>query len=310
MSTAGDVLNVMRSLIGTKETPDGSNNAPPVTSWYGMKAAWCAMTVSYALWKAGHPGIKFAWTPTGRASFQSGAWGTWHTSGPKPGDLIFFSFGGVRTDHVGIVEAVNGDGTVTTIEGNIGNACKRARRPARAGSGGVQGFGRPRYDGQASPSVGQPTSTGGRRTLAVGSRGEDVRGLQRVLIGAGHLPANGADGIFGPATKAALVKLQRQLKVEADGIAGPRTLEAIDALLRYLVGRTAPPPLTGPVLKAGARGDAVRRLQARLEGKGFELGAVDGIFGARTTAAVKAFQRSRRLTADGIVGPRTWAALT
>lgn len=59
----------------------------------------------------------------------------------------------------------------------------------------------------------------------------------------------------------------------------------------------------GQALKRGSKGDAVRRVQAKLG-----IGA-DGIFGAQTEAAVKAFQSSKGLTADGIVGPRTWAAL-
>ena len=56
-------------------------------------------------------------------------------------------------------------------------------------------------------------------------------------------------------------------------------------------------------LRRGARGEAVRALQTKLD-----LG-VDGIFGAMTEAAVRAFQRSHGLVPDGIVGPKTWAVL-
>lgn len=52
----------------------------------------------------------------------------------------------------------------------------------------------------------------------------------------------------------------------------------------------------------------VRRLQEALAGEGFEL-FVDGRFGERTQEAVRAFQRRRGLVDDGVVGPRTWAAL-
>ena len=63
-----------------------------------------------------------------------------------------------------------------------------------------------------------------------------------------------------------------------------------------------------PVLKKGADGSAVRRLQKALTDAGHAC-AVDGAFGSGTERAVKAFQAARGLTADGIVGAATWAAL-
>lgn len=69
-----------------------------------------------------------------------------------------------------------------------------------------------------------------------------------------------------------------------------------------LVG-AAQPSTTQRTIKLGSRGNDVRYLQARL---GI---LVDGIFGPATRRAVIAFQKSRLLAADGIVGPRTWGAL-
>ena len=66
--------------------------------------------------------------------------------------------------------------------------------------------------------------------------------------------------------------------------------------------------MADPTLRRGASGEAVRRLQRLLSAAGFQV-VPDGQFGARTEAAVRSFQRARGLTADGIVGPRTWAAL-
>lgn len=63
------------------------------------------------------------------------------------------------------------------------------------------------------------------------------------------------------------------------------------------------------ILKEGSRGDDVRELQEMLTKLGYECGAADGIFGAKTKAAVKAFQFSNSLQYDGICGPATWAAL-
>lgn len=65
-------------------------------------------------------------------------------------------------------------------------------------------------------------------------------------------------------------------------------------------------PITYPVIRRGAKGQAVRELQALLR-----LGNTSGVgeFGPRTEAAVKAYQASRGLLADGIVGLATWTAL-
>ena len=64
-----------------------------------------------------------------------------------------------------------------------------------------------------------------------------------------------------------------------------------------------------PVLRNGSSGSDVVYLQTRLAALGLSPGSPDGRFGARTEAAVKAFQRSRSLTADGIVGAQTWSAI-
>jgi lysozyme family protein len=55
--------------------------------------------------------------------------------------------------------------------------------------------------------------------------------------------------------------------------------------------------------------DWVAYLQQMLAERGYGPGAADGAFGARTHAAVEAFQRDVGVEADGVVGPRTWASL-
>lgn len=62
------------------------------------------------------------------------------------------------------------------------------------------------------------------------------------------------------------------------------------------------------ILRIGARGPAVERLQAALNRFGADL-AVDGAFGRATEIAVEKFQLGHRLAADGVVGPKTAAAL-
>jgi peptidoglycan hydrolase-like protein with peptidoglycan-binding domain len=58
-----------------------------------------------------------------------------------------------------------------------------------------------------------------------------------------------------------------------------------------------------PTIRVGARGADVVYLQQKLRV------TADGIFGTGTRNAVIAFQRSKGLVADGVVGPRTWVAL-
>ncbi len=64
-----------------------------------------------------------------------------------------------------------------------------------------------------------------------------------------------------------------------------------------------------PILKLRSFGPAVTALQNALQAQGFDPGANDGEFGPATEAAVKAFQTSKNLTADGIAGPDTLHAL-
>lgn len=57
--------------------------------------------------------------------------------------------------------------------------------------------------------------------------------------------------------------------------------------------------------KLGSRGDEVRKIQIVLKRLGFYSGAADGIYGMKTHTAVKNFQKSCGITADGIAGPKT-----
>lgn len=76
-----------------------------------------------------------------------------------------------------------------------------------------------------------------------------------------------------------------------DGIAGPLTLNAC------------------PLLLFGSMGTIVSLLQSRLNSIGFSSGNVDGMFGQNTKKAVMNFQKSRKLSVDGIVGRNTWSKL-
>lgn len=87
------------------------------------------------------------------------------------------------------------------------------------------------------------------------------------------------------------------------------SLLTILLLISCLVLLCFAPTVYAAVLKQGSRGTQVRTLQTKLKNWGYYTGSVDGIFGAKTTTAVKYFQRRNGLTVDGIVGKKTAAAL-
>lgn len=62
-------------------------------------------------------------------------------------------------------------------------------------------------------------------------------------------------------------------------------------------------------LRNGSTGTQVKVLQFLLNEKGFDCGSADGIWGKKTIAAVKAFQKAKGLTVDGVVGKNTWTKL-
>ena len=86
---------------------------------------------------------------------------------------------------------------------------------------------------------------------------------------------------------------------------GGRFVLAVILLLLTL----ALPAAADAVLKKGSNGDEVATVQRKLKQWGYYDGTVDGIFGSRTEAAVRYFQRKNGLTPDGVVGPKTAAAL-
>ena len=63
------------------------------------------------------------------------------------------------------------------------------------------------------------------------------------------------------------------------------------------------------VSRRGSTGTEVRNIQTRLKNWGYMNGSADGIYGAKTEAAVKKFQKKHGLTVDGIAGPATLAKI-
>jgi murein DD-endopeptidase MepM/ murein hydrolase activator NlpD len=128
----------------------------------------------------------------------------------------------------------------------------------------------------------------------------DIAALQ-VALRAEHVYRGGVDGVAGPATRAAVRRVQRRRGLAVDGVAGPRTLRAL--------GRRGRPRLGSRPLAVRARGWDVAALQFLLATHGFPSGPVDGGLGLRTDAALLRFQRWAGLTADGVAGAGTLSAL-
>jgi murein DD-endopeptidase MepM/ murein hydrolase activator NlpD len=127
-----------------------------------------------------------------------------------------------------------------------------------------------------------------------------VAALQVALRSKG-LYRSSIDGISGPQTRRAVVRLQRRAGLAADGVVGPRTRSAL--------GRLGRPGIGARVLRRGRVGWDVAALQFALAWHGFPSGVFDGVFGPRTDDAVHRFQEFAGLAVDGVVGGATLAAL-
>jgi peptidoglycan hydrolase-like protein with peptidoglycan-binding domain len=160
------------------------------------------------------------------------------------------------------------------------------------------------------------------KDLRRGATGPAVLAWQTALRTLGY-PAVVLDGVFGVSTEDATIAFQRARSLTPDGIVGAATLKA--AATAVLVPVLAPPvqPAPAPVpvkpaapaapaaarlLVRGASGSDVLAWQAFLRTHGYPAVVLDGVYGVGTEDTTKAFQRSRGLTADGVVGPGTLAA--
>lgn len=141
------------------------------------------------------------------------------------------------------------------------------------------------------------------QTLSVGKRGSAVTSLQTRLKELGYFNHT-IDGDYGTLTKNAVMSYQRANHLTADGVAGPATLAKL-----FSANSTASSSTSSVSTISSAVTSSIRSVQTRLKSLGYYTGAVDGIKGSGTTAAIKNFQAANGLTADGVVGPMTLAKL-
>ena len=149
--------------------------------------------------------------------------------------------------------------------------------------------------------------------LREGSTGSAVRALQEKLKALDYYSGT-VTGHYGRLTREAVRRFQRANGLTADGIAGPKTLTALGQLEAggsAAAGGGAAAGASGDegMLRLNSSGSAVRALQTNLQTLGYYGGTVTGTYGRLTKEAVRVFQRDHDLSADGIAGPRTLAAI-
>lgn len=146
----------------------------------------------------------------------------------------------------------------------------------------------------------------GYPVLRVGSVGADVADLQARLTELSYYTGV-IDGHYGLGTQTAVMEFQQRHGIAADGVAGRQTqdtLYSLSAQPKFVTVDSAA-QATYSLLKLGASGLEVRKLQARLAELGYYAGGADGIYGETTVTAVKAFQRNNGLSGDGQAGEQT-----
>ena len=253
--SAKRLIEVALAEVGTVEGPKENQTKYGAFTKVNFQP-WCG---SFVMWCANQAGVKVpntVYTPAGADAFKKAkAWQDAKDAKPLPGDIVFFDFPGDGVDrisHVGIVVKDNGDGTVTTVEGNTagvvgdqrnGGMVQKKVRGFKKNSKKVEisivGFGRPKFvESGAAPAAVKPEPAAEVKkaanpkvypgaTVDPGESGEPVKMVQKAL----GLPA---DGHYGPVTKKAVVAFQKANPKlgTADGIIGPKTWAALMKLVK------------------------------------------------------------------------------
>jgi peptidoglycan hydrolase-like protein with peptidoglycan-binding domain len=203
---------------------------------------------------------------------------------------------------------------IASNHGDVKNDPGYTRNPAHRGQGYFTRNGKTMDDFRAAvaaalgnanpppnPPPPNPPPTQAHATIKLGDTGDEVKLCQTRLNL--HGASLAVDGIFGSLTDRAVRAFQQKSALVVDGIVEAKTWAAL------LADAPAPPPAeTHRTIMRGDVGADVKLCQQRLNLKGAKLD-VDGLFGPKTDAAVRDFQKKNKLTVDGIVGPKTWAVL-
>lgn len=244
--TASDVLRVARGQLGYVEGP---NNDTKFGRWFGLNhQPWCAMFVSWVAAESDTADIipKNAYTPAGVAWFRDRGR---YNRAPRVGSIVYYRWPNAgRVAHVGIVETVHSDGSITAIEGNTdaaggrtGGQVMRQRRRRF-----IDGYGHPDYPAVAGVAPAQPAG----QLVVDGELGSDTMTELQKALGVppdGWVVQTGDFSYdFGPETTRAL---QTALNltgahVEVDGDLGPESITALQARLNHVQTHAGRPGIT------------------------------------------------------------------
>lgn len=312
--TAQKVIDTAYSLL----YKDEHRSCCDIMYWYKgfdttiNEVACCCAGQMYLFYKAG----AFDLIPGGKVadcgSLCKNFYNAKQLYGPnevKPGDLVIFSWEGVTSsywpaselgyktlEHVELCVAVNKDGTITCIGANNGGTeCDDFQLKTRYKSN-ISCCCRPKYGTSSSSSSSSSSSNNSSKTSS-NSGSSSIKTVQK-WVNANYKTNLNVDGIYGPATKKALVKaLQTELNkqtgagLQVDGIYGPATNNAI------------------VIIDYGCQGNITRILQGLLICNGYSTNGFDGLFGNGTKSAIQSFQGKKGLSKDGIAGKATFSAL-
>jgi hypothetical protein len=242
MATRSAFLAACRAEIGYTEVPTNRTKYAAMAG-HPNGNAWC---LTFLVAMARKTGLKLpnygAYTPTEAEAFKKiGAYG----KTPRVGAFMFVYYPAKgRIAHVGVVEAVNADGSVTTIEGNSNSAGSRTGGQVVRHRRSLTNltFGYPAYDPETPPKKTVPRSnpypkpvlTRARPALKQGAKmtKSEVQYVQWAVA----IPADKRDGIWGNGTTLAVKKWMSAHKAEcgqdALGTVGLTTLNAMAKVKR------------------------------------------------------------------------------
>lgn len=210
-------------------------------------------------------------------------------------------------------DGLAGAKTLTLINALVSNA--------NTGSSGSTSTGGSASSGNTSSGSTSSSSGSFTRTLRRGYTGQDVVKVQNRLKELGYYTKS-VDGVYGLGSMAAVKAFQEKNGLFADGLAGAKTFDALFSSSAIAAGGSSSSNSSGsssgssssdadtsyPRLAEGSKGDDVRTMQRALMNLNYPV-TVDGSFGPTTKAAVKLFQGTNGLSADGVAGQATLSLL-